>query len=60
MKAAIRFAGLLSLMLTSSQVLAAYQLNLKPGVTSLAKALTKYTRWSCGYVLPSEPLSSER
>lgn len=50
MKAAIRFAGLLSLMLSSSQVMAAYQLNLKPGVTSFSQGayeIHTMVMWIC-------------
>ena len=50
MKAAIRVAGLITLMLVSGQLLAAYQLDMKPGVTSFSQGayeIHTMVMWIC-------------
>jgi len=50
MSAAIRFTGLLCLMLLSSPIYAAYQLNLEPGVTSYSQGafgIHQMVMWIC-------------
>lgn len=50
MSVAIRFAGLLCLMLLSSPVFAAYQLNLRPGVTTFSQGafeIHQMVMWIC-------------
>jgi len=50
MSAIIRYAGCLCLMLASSPLLAAYQLNMSPGVTSFSQGsydIHQYVMWIC-------------